>query len=268
MRRWYKYILVFLFFLPLIAPAGNGFVADTLEYKGVNYQRKLFFNNPSPDTGGFSIQQILVNGDTVREELRSNTVTLHLDRVPLEREDSLRIHVVFLEGYMPHLVNPEGLLPPNDFIFTYMRVRNENLIWRVAGVIGYRPFVVEQYRWERWVDIEEVPVYDSLAGGTYEYNLRPHYGANRYRVIKVNALGQTVVSREQSVRAYNVPQPEMVSTWVRERLEFTEVTRYEIYDMDWNLIKKGRDRYINVSDLPRGRYRINYCNTTDTFRKR
>lgn len=243
-------------------------MTDTLEYNGVNYQRKLFFHNPSPQRDSFSIQQILVNGDTVREELSTNTVTLHLDRLPLEHEDSLCIQVIFLVDYIPHLVNPEGLLPPNDFIFTYIRVRNQKLLWRVAGVIGYRPFIVEQYRWERWVDIEEVPVYDSLPGGTYEYSLRPHYGANQYRVVKVNALGETVVSREQTIRAYNVPRPEMVSSRVREQLEFTEVTRYEIYDMDWNLLKSGRDRYIDVSDLPRGRYMINYCNTTDTFRKR
>lgn len=263
-----SFILISLFTLVMLSGFSQSCKLDTLLYKGVNYQRELHFVSPVVPGRGFSIQNVFVNGEATFDELQTNTVTVHLERTPAKLRDSVFIMVLYVKGYKPYLINPENLLPPNDFEFSYVRVRDNKIMWRTRGALGYKPFRIEEYRWERWIEVGQVYVFDSLKWGSYEFELKPHYGKNQYRVIKVNGQGETVISKDRSFRSYSLQKPEILDDKVEDVLVFSVVTMYEIYDRDWKLLKKGRDRYVNVSDLPKGKYNINYGNTSGTFKKR
>ncbi len=264
----FRFVLLLFFTLLSSVGASQNCRLDTLRLEGVNYGRKLHFVNPQVPGRGFAIQKILVNNEPVYEELKSSTVTIHLDRTSVATGDSVNIIILHIRDTNPFLVNPENLLPPDDFNITYIRIRDGKLLWRTIGVPGYRPFVIEQYRWKRWVQVGEVPVCDSLSAGSYEFSVKPHYGSNKFRIVKINGQNEEVVSREKQFSSYDQPKVEMKDKKVEDMLVFTRVTMYEIYDRDWKLLMQGRDRYVDVSDLPKGKYKINYGNTSGTFKKK
>jgi hypothetical protein len=56
---------------------------------------------------------------------------------------------------------------------------------------------------------------------------------------------------------------------VKDEIIFTAETLYEIYDSYGNIVKKGFGKTVDVSNLPKGIYYINYDNSTgDTFIKK
>lgn len=238
---------------------------DTLTYKGMNYGSELYFTNPLIPGQGFSIQDVKVNGHNTYDELRSNTVAIHLGRTRAGYGDSVRIRVFYVQGYKPVFVNPGSLLPPDDFEITYARIRDDVLKWRTEGEPGYKPFIIQQYRWDRWIEVEEIPVQDSISYGSYKYEVKPHYGKNRFRIVKINGQGEKVVSRECRISEYSKEKVKIIYNDVKDMLVLSSKTLYEIYDSDWELVRKGYGRYIDVSDMSPGEYHINFGNRNGLF---
>jgi hypothetical protein len=44
----------------------------------------------------------------------------------------------------------------------------------------------------------------------------------------------------------------------KKTLNFSEVTMYEVYDFYGNMVKKGMDNFIDLSNLEKGQYKLNY----------
>lgn len=49
---------------------------------------------------------------------------------------------------------------------------------------------------------------------------------------------------------------------------FTSETLFEVYDSYGNIVKKGFGEKVDVSNLKKGIYYLNYDNKTDTFVKK
>ena len=60
----------------------------------------------------------------------------------------------------------------------------------------------------------------------------------------------------------------ITSLKVKDEILFTEETAYEIYDDIGNFIKDGYSLKVTVSDLPKGKYYINYDNKTELISKK
>jgi hypothetical protein len=97
----------------------------------------------------------------------------------------------------------------------------------------------------------------------------PHSGENIYRV-KQSDL--TKRSRFSEAVTYTNPSVNLV-TWgpekVKSSINFSDSTLFEIYDEFGNIVKKGYSKDIDVDDLKRGLYYLNYDNKMgESFTKR
>ena len=54
----------------------------------------------------------------------------------------------------------------------------------------------------------------------------------------------------------------------REEIEFTEKTSFQVFDKYGNLIKKGYSNRINIDNIPKDTYYMNYGNTFTKFNKK
>lgn len=261
--RYLVFILLLILSFPGLTQSTN---LDTLTFEGINYEKKLYFVNPSIPDQGYSMQEVKINGKEVYDELRSNTVTIHPGRSNVDYKDSMQIRVFYVKDYKPKLLNPENLLPPDNFKFTYIRIRDGKLIWRTEGAQGQKPFIVEQYRWNRWIKATEIPVSDSIRHGSYEYEITPHHGKNRYRIVKLNTHNEKVISRKARVSEYSIPKVKIIYNDVKDMLVLSSKTLYEIYDEDWTLIREGYGRYVDVSGMAPGKYNINFGNRSGIFK--
>ena len=67
---------------------------------------------------------------------------------------------------------------------------NGKLTWKTSGENGRLPFVIEQYRWNKWVGVGEVQGKGTEGSNTHEFLISPHSGENTIRVAQFDHSGR------------------------------------------------------------------------------
>ena len=66
----------------------------------------------------------------------------------------LNIEIIHKEGCEPIVINPEVLKPISTFELTSITVDKNNVLkWSTTNEAGILPFIIEQYRWNKWVKV-------------------------------------------------------------------------------------------------------------------
>jgi len=245
-------------------------VAQTkdINIKGHYYGANLYIFNPSIQQDSFSVWQIIINEDTITDELNTNAIELDFSLMALETKQKLNIHINYYGDIKPVIVNPQALTPVQKFKFSRPKVRHNKVQWRVRGDVSDYPIEVEQFKWKKWRVIAEVDPLDTVRNNYYEVEIHPHSGRNLLRLRTINLKGKVVFSREVKYNPPHMPEITLEATKVKEELVFSQETNYEIFTIDGVLIKKGRDRYVDVKELEKGEYWLNFDNKTITIKKK
>lgn len=241
--------------------------ADEMILKGAFYGYNLYLVNPSV-ADSFCVYEIYVNDTLTEDVLNSNGIEIDLAYLKLEYGTEVVIRIVHCDDCVPIVVNPEDLLPPDNFKFSSIKTKDESLVFRIRGKPGINPYEIEQFRWNKWIPLDEIDVTDTVQSNVYVYNFKPHSGFNTFRVKKIDKYGETVYSKETRYRDGRIRPIEIVDTKVDLELEFTDETDYQIFDLEGNLIQEGRKRYVDVTQLPKGKYWVNYDNATEEIKKK
>lgn len=240
-----------------------------LKVEGHYYGYNIYVLNPSVSADSFSVKEVYVNGKKTKDEIESNGFEIDLEALNLSDEQSVIIKIVYSKKATPLVINPEDLLPPDKFHFTTVRVKKEQLQFRIRGNTGSSNFVVEQFRWNRWLEYYEIDVNDTLRANQYSLPIIPHFGYNEFRVKKTNKYGELIVSKK--IKYYNKSAAVTIlkkRISPNEELTFSAETDYEIYDEKGNLLLKGTDRYVDISSLSRGNYFVNFDNSSEVITKK
>ncbi len=241
---------------------------DTIAISGLYYHTNVYVYNPSV-ADSFSIQQLIVNKDTIKEYLNTNGIEIDLSTYNLKEEGRVNIQIVYQGKYPPVIVNPEALMPPVKFHISKPRFnKNNQLQWQVHGVPGDYPLTLEQYKWNSWRIVAEVDPVDTVANNIYKVAIHPHSGKNIYRVKSYNIKGEEVMSRDVIFSAPAYKQVYIENKKIIDEITLSSKTDYEIYDMKSNLLKRGYDRYIKVDNLPKGKYLLFFDNQIQEFKKK
>jgi hypothetical protein len=241
---------------------------DTISISGMYYGTNVYVYNPSV-ADSFSIQKIIVNKDTISEELTTNGIEIDLGSYNLDEGARVNIMVLYKSSFAPVIVNPEALMPPIKFrISKPVYTKNDELQWQVRGVPGDYPIVVEQYKWNQWKNVAEVDPIDTVANNIYKIPIRPHSGKNIYRVKSINIKGEEVRSRDLIFNASNHVSIYIQNKKFTDEITLSAKTEYEIYDMESNLLLSGYDRYIKIDKLPKGKYLLFFDNQIQEFKKK
>lgn len=240
-----------------------------------HYQGKnLYVQNPEDEDGfGFCVTKATVNGDPIPDGLQSSAFEIDFTSFGLKIGDPVFIVLEHGLGCKPKILNKEVLLPKSTFEVESISCSSEgNLTWKTTGESGKLPYVIEQYRWNKWVVIGEVDGTGEATPSEYNFVVSPHSGENKVRVVQTDHTGRKRPSEAVTFTNTAIVEPELSPKKVKKRINFTSgsspiETKYEIYDAYGNIVKKGVGSEVDCSNLKKGAYYINYDNKNEKFIK-
>ena len=228
-----------------------------------HYQGKnLYVQNPFAGSGvGFCVIKVTVNGDATTDQISSSAFEIDFGNLNLSLGDPVVVKIEHKTDCLPKVLNPEVLKPKSTFSTTSIKVENGKLLkWSTTGEQGKLTYIVEQYRWNKWIKVGEVDGIGTSGANSYEFQVELHSGTNKFRVKQIDYSGKPNISTTASVES-DASKLALV-TDKGSNVEFTGETLYEIFDTFGNMVKKGYGKVIDCGNLEKGLYYVNYDNTT------
>ncbi len=254
-------ILIFCF-IPMVAFAGE------IEMNGTYQGENLYVQNPYAQSGvGFCVYEVMVNGMTTTDEINSSAFEVDFSAYRFEIGEKVHITIRFKEGCKPVVINPEVISPKASFKSKYIAFEDDRLKWETTSEAGSLPFIVEQYRWNKWVQVGEI-IGEGVPGTHhYEMPVKLHSGENRFRIRQTDDTRARKLSPEVTV-IEEKSEVVLASQKVDDKLVFSEPTLYEIYDISGRIVFKGYGDTVSVDGLGTGEYYLNFDNRMSVFLKR
>ncbi|MBN4062168.1 MAG: hypothetical protein COA57_07345 [Flavobacteriales bacterium] len=250
-------------------------LAGTIILEG-NYQGKnIYVQNPFSGTGvGFCTYEVKVNGDVTTDEINSSAFEIDLGNFQLNIGDPVVVTIKHKDDCKPKVLNPEVLKPKSTFEIIDMDIDQESIFsWKTKNETGKLPFVIEQFRWNKWIKVGEVEGKGTPDVNEYSFKITPHSGENLFRVKQVDYTNKPRYSKSKRYNAMAISEVTFVPIKVKDFLHFeaesnSTETMFEIYDSYGNIVKKGFASNIDCKNLKKGIYYLNYDNKTDKFVKK
>ena len=155
-------------------------------------------------------------------------------------------------------------VPKDTLIFTSLNIQSDGLLyWSTKNEASKSPFIIEQFRWNKWIKLGNVDPVGTTNKNNYSFQTVPHSGKNIFRV---KQFSEDYASKELK---WNSNEPK-VSFKVRKKsleISFSSDTHYEIFDSTQKLQKKGYGGSVSIESLPKGIYTLNYDNFTHAFER-
>lgn len=260
MLRKISFTLAIMFFI------GNIF-ADEIVLKGNYYGFNLHVLNPSSGNG-FCVTQVLINNIPSLDEINSNAFEIDFSLLKLKIGEAVTVVIKHKNGCKPEVINPKALQPSENVAFVSPKAdKSGKITWSIKGELLDETFIIEQYRWNKWLKIGELASSDTLKKNMYFFDIIPHSGTNQYRILFNDVNGNPVYSKTIKYTSRN-PEITIESTKVTDKLLFSAETQYEIFDIKGNFISEGFGKEIDVLDLEKGKYWLNYDNKSVNFSKK
>ncbi|MBI2967489.1 MAG: hypothetical protein HYY40_06725 [Bacteroidetes bacterium] len=249
----------------MIGSANGGQIVLQGNYQGKN----LYVQNPFAGSGvGFCTIEVTVNGNVTTDEIASSA--FEIDFTPFQLELGAKVEVVIKhkDDCVPKVLNPEVLKPKSTFEVVAIEVTKDGVLdWTTNGETGQLPYIIEQFRWNKWVKVGEVEGKGAKGTNHYSFKVVPHSGENKFRIKQVDFSRQPRYSQVVKYRSMDPPvtfAPQKVS----DKITFSAETMYEIYDAYGNIVKKGFGKDVDCANLKRGAYFLNYDNEMGKFIKK
>lgn len=238
-------------------------------YQGIN----LYVLNPFAEDGeSFCIEEVTVNGQRTEDIINSSAFEIDLSVYDLKAGDSLSIVIRHKSGCFPKVINVDVLKPRTAFVITSISVDHAGILkWSTIEEQGKLPYIVEQYRWDKWVELGTVQGTGTPSAHDYSFDLnsteylRPHSGINKYRVRQTDYQGRVRYSLETSYKLQEEAEVK-IKDIDNKTITFTAETSYQIFDKYGEIANDKGKRYIgyssliDISELPKGKYFLLYDN--------
>lgn len=261
------------FFIVLVSALITFMSFGSLSIEGTYQGKNLYVQNPMDDEGfGYCATKVTVNGDIMPGGTNTGAFEIDFSNFNIEIGEPVFIMIEHNDGCKPKILNPEVLLPRSTFNVVSISVTpSGKLTWSTTDEQGKLPYIIEHYRWNKWVTAGEVQGKGTTGKNSYEFQITPHSGENTVRVVQVDHSGTKRTSKEVKFSS-TLPAVVKSPAKVKDIINFSAggkavQTRYEIYDAYGNIVKKGVDTSVNCENLLRGVYYINFDNVNEKFIK-
>lgn len=255
MRNRILIFLSLLFVLPgIFAQDTESTDQEELIVDGKYTGGNLYVLNPSAGDG-FSVQHVTLNGKEYPFTHNSNAFEISLaDCTP---NDYVIIQISYLKGTEPKVVNAECIVKESEFSlpsFIYNK-KTKLLAWNPEEMDKTCSYRLEQLLYGKWITVKDLGTPDDMIADTYLPVLLT--GMNLFRIKQVDASKKELSSPVVKLKSPN-RKVYLVADKVKDFIEFTAVTHYELYDANGFFIKRGTAQKVNISDLKKGNYWINF----------
>lgn len=262
MKKLYQFLLV-CFFLSTAPASMAGVIVLEGNYMGKN----LYVKNPNRGAGvGFCVSEVTINGRLSPDETNQHAFEIDFGNFDLSIGDKVIINITHADDCIPEVLNPEVLKPKSTFIIKDISIDNNGVLnWTTEQENGKLDFVVEQFRWNKWVRVGEVEGVGKPTVNTYSFKITPHSGLNKVRVKQIDYTGKPNYSKAAE---FNSSKAEVFIEGDRfkDLIEFKGgESRYELYDKYGTIVKRGFGSTIDVSKFEKGTYYLSFDNKTKTI---
>jgi len=262
-----KKILSILFFLAFYV---NSVFAAEIKVEGIFQGENLFVMNPFASTGvGFCVYEVTVNGEITTDEINSSAFEVDLSVFNLKIGQKVSVIIKHKDGCKPKVLNPEVLKPKSTYKVVDISVdrKTKKLKWTTTGEKGSLPYIVEQYKWKKWIRVATVQGKGTSGTHNYSVSVLPTSGNNKFRIKQLDYSRKPRYSPEATYRSLD-PTITFSPSKPKNEIKFSAVTSYEIYDFYGRLIKKGKGDRVDISKLKKGDYFLNFDNEMGRFSKK
>lgn len=248
-------------FIGLSSIAHAGIIVLEGNYMGKN----IFVKNPFGGAGvGFCVFEVTINGKLSPDEVNQSAFEIDFNNHGLKIGDKVIVNIKHKDDCAPEVLNAEVLKPKSTFNTVKVNVNDDGVFgWTVDNENGKLDFIVEQFRWNKWVKAGEVSGIGTPGVHTYNFKITPHSGENKFRVKQVDYTGKP---RYSKVATYNSSSPEITidGTKFKDVIEFKGgETMYEIYDRYGTIVKRGYGQSADIKTLDKGTYYVSFDNKTE-----
>lgn len=264
--RMKKYLFLTLFFIVVVLVSSAGNIILEGNYQGKN----IYVQNPFAGSGvGFCVQKVEVNGQVTTDEINSSAFEIDFNNYQFKIGDKISVKITHKDDCKPKVLNPEVLKPKSTYEVISMKLDADGTLkWNTKNETGKLPFVIEQYRWNKWVKVGEIEGKGIGDNNEYIFKITTlHSGENQIRVKQVDYTSQPRYSKPVKFVA-TIPEVTFAPQRVTKDITFSSETLYEIYDQYGNIVKKGFGKAVDCSNLAKGVYYLNYDNKTQEFIKK
>ena len=258
--------LIFVFLFALISFKIN---AGVLIVEGKFQNKNIYIQNSFGGNGvGFCATEIKVNGKITTDEVNSSAFEIDLAAMNIKPGQKVVIEISHKSDCTPVVLNPEVLKPRPTFEVVSMNINSSGVLkWTAKNESGSLPYVVEQFKWNKWVYVGEVQGVGSAENHDYSFQVSTHSGENKFRVKQVG-LGSTPKLSSAVILNSNIDKPSFMITKDNKAIQYTNETAFEIYDAFGSIVKKGFGKEVNIENLAKGKYYLCYDNQVTEFDKK
>lgn len=260
------YKFAFLILLQVLVLSG---IAGTIVLEGRYQQRNIFvINSAAADGVGFCVYEVTVNGLVTSDEINSQAFEIDLSIYGLKTGDPLTVVIKHKDGCLPRVLNPGALEPAPSFICTKIECTpSGSLTWETTGEMGKIAFIVQQFKWNKWVNVGEVMGNGTATKNTYKFQVAMTSGLNKFRVAQKSYEGDLRKSGVCEISSTIAPVTQKYDKKTK-MINFSEETSYELFNIYGQIVKKGRGSSVDCTALTKGEYYISYDNKTDKIFKK
>lgn len=254
-----KKLLGFLFFIMILS-----FSYGQLSIEGTYQGENLFVQNPMDDDGlGYCSTEVSLNGKVIMDSIALNIGAFEIDLKSqnLTPGDPVFITIKHQDGCKPKVLLKDFCsIPRSTFKVIFIEISDEGILnWKTVDERGKLPYTIEQYRWNKWINVGEISSNGKIDTNSYEFKIVPHSGENKFRITQVDFLSDKHISDEITFIS-KTPKVEYSVNIENKTIDFTAETRYELYDSYGSIIKKGVVKSIDCSNIINGIYFLNFDN--------
>lgn len=248
---------------------------SNLSIEGTYQGRNLYVQNPeTPDGFGFCATRVTVNDQILPVNINRLAFTVDFSQLDLAIGTPIFIVIYHSDDCKPKILNPEAITPSSTFTTEEISVTADGTIsWSTKNENGEIPFRIEQYRWNKWITVGEVNGKGTPELNEYSFQITPHSGKNKIRVVQIDHTGIKNKSPEYEFES-NAKEVFLISTKIDKSINFVDKgktatpTRYELFDAYGNIVKKGYGNEVDCSTLKKGLYHLNFDAKTERIIKR
>jgi hypothetical protein len=256
------------FLIAFVIGASGILNSAILVLEGKYQNKNLYVHNGYGKSGvGFCAKEIKVNGQITTDEINSSAFEIDLKAMQLKYGEDVTIEIIHGEGCVPKILNIEDLKPLPTFEVLMMNLSTDGLLkWNTKNESGTLPYVIEQFKWNKWVQVGAVEGFGTAENHEYSFRVSMHSGENKYRVKQKGLNNTTKVSGEITVISL-VNKPSYAIPKDFSSIDFSAETAFELYDAYGQVVKKGFGKQIKIDNIGKGEFYLCYDNALAEFKK-
>jgi hypothetical protein len=234
------------------------------------YQNKnVYVQNAFTSSGvGFCVVAIYVNGKLTNDEINATAFEVDLAQLQLKYGQAVTIKILHKDGCTPpRVLNPDALKPIPTFEIVSLSMTNDGLLkWTAKNESGPLPYIIEQFRWNKWVYVGEVQGIGTSGNHNYAFQVTAlHSGENKFRIKQVGY--QAKYSQEIKITS-STPRCILSLPKSLKTIDFSCGTLYEVYDYYGTVVKKGYGTKVDIVNLQKGGYYVCFDNSISEIKKK